>query len=809
VGAVEWALRYGKLGWPVIPLRGKLPITQHGSKDATADESQVRAWWARWPDANVGLATGHRFFVVDVDVKTGGEETWDMLRAQHGSLPATIEQLTGTGGKHILYTLPDFPVKNSASKIGPGIDVRGEGGYIVAAPSLHPVTNRAYSWDGLQEIEQQQIAAAPPWLLKMLREDVERRQSGSKMPEQITEGRRNDTLFRGAARLRRAGFTAEELLASLKVINESRCNPPLPMHEVKTIALSAARYKPVAVAGSEVFEERPSEGGLSQTDIEARIDEAIAKNDLLAAMKLAEHVAKLRVHAQVLIKTRLRAHFKKEFRVSDFEKSIRDFDPKRSLQAALETDVAEEDLLRYPLTDSGNAERIVALYGQKLRYCVEMERWLVWDGRRWEIDKWGNARELAKTMARALYRQAGAAEEVQKFARKSESQAAIIAMLKRAADHEKLRLEAAALDQHPYLLNCLNGMIDLRNGKLLPHDPECLITKLCHVPYEPEAECPRFLKFLHWAMGDNPESDLTPRVVNLVSFLQRVFGYSLTADVSEKAAFVFWGPNGNNGKTTLLTIFRTLLDEYSAQISIDALMMQRGAMDAAMRADLADLRGARFVMTSEVEKEHRLSEGKLKYITAGMGDIKSCRKYENPIEFPATHKLFMDCNHRPTVRGTDNAIWRRLKPVPFEVSIEETDPEFDKNLAARLEAEDKGILAWTVRGCLEWQQKGLGDVAEIKKANTEWRENDDPLREFIEDCCDVGNGQWVRSAELAAAYAWWAKQHGERFPLGREPFQERIKALGFRYSRSREVDGKQIRSWEGIGLKPETVSDTS
>ena len=158
---LDWALRYVRLGWPVIPLKGKLPLTDNGSKDATLNEQQVRAWWAKWPNANIGLAAGHRFFVVDVDIKGGGEDTWDMLRERHAALPETVEAVTGTGGRHILYELPaEFPVSNSQGKIGPGIDVRGRGGYIVAAPSVHPETKRRYSWDGLREIEQQTIAPA-------------------------------------------------------------------------------------------------------------------------------------------------------------------------------------------------------------------------------------------------------------------------------------------------------------------------------------------------------------------------------------------------------------------------------------------------------------------------------------------------------------------------------------------------------------------------------------------------------------------------------------------------------------------------
>jgi P4 family phage/plasmid primase-like protien len=807
---IEWALRYIKLGWAVLPLNGKVPLVKNGSKDATFNESQARAWWKQWPQANIGVATGQRFFAVDVDVKKGGDETWDMLRAQHGALPDTAEQITGTGGRHLLYLLPDFTVHNSEEKIGPGIDIRGAGGYIVVAPSIHPQTKKRYAWDGLAEIEQQQLAAAPAWLLKLLQEAT-KRPAAAALPDRITQGTRDTTLFRIGCGLRRRGWTADEIFASLAVINKTRCEPPLDDRIVRQKADSAARYQPDRKAS----EFKPSdEVALGQADVEAAVEDAIARNDLLAAVELAPHVAKLRTSVQALIQAKLKIKFKGEFPAKEFERAVRGDTVKAGAGKVVQMPPPADgdppatplgpDLMSYPLTDSGNGERIVTLFGPDLRYCIEMQKWLVWDGCRWAIDDRNAVTQKAKQMARLLHAQAVNYPVISKWARTSESQAGIAAALKRASSEAGIPIAAAELDQHLYLLNCTNGVVDLRTGDLLPHDRAYFITKLCHVTFDLQAACPRFLKFLHWAMGDNPEADITSKTVRLVAFLQRAFGYALTGDVSEKAAFVFWGPKGNNGKTTLLTAMRMLFPEYSAQISIDTLMTQRGGADAALRADLADLRGARLVTTSEVEKEHRLSEGKLKYITAGMGKIKSCRKYENPIEFEATHKLFMDCNHRPAVRGTDDAIWRRLKPVPFEVSIEESDPEFDKKLLEKLQAEAAGILAWGVRGCQAWLAEGLGDPPEISAANSAWREHDDPLKEFLEDCCLLGDEYFVRTSELTAAYIWWCKQNHERFPLGREAFQERMQSKGYRYNRSRRSgDDKQMRTWEWVGLKEE------
>ena len=238
--------------------------------------------------------------------------------------------------------------------------------------------------------------------------------------------------------------------------------------------------------------------------------------------------------------------------------------------------------------------------------------------------------------------------------------------------------------------------------------------------------------------------------------------------------------------------------------------------DATMRADLADLRGVRLVVTSEVEKESRLNEGKIKYITAGQAPIKSCRKYENPIEFWATHKLFMDCNHRPVIRGSEDAIWKRLKLVPFEVQIDDAD--IDKKLPDRLRTELPGILAWAVRGCMDWVRNGLGEPPEVKSAGKEWREHDDPLKEFLDDCCNVDleharspepeDRLFVTVSDLSRGYEWWAKQNRERFPLGREALRDRMESKGFWENRSRRIgpDKRQARTWEGLELRSEVVA---
>jgi putative DNA primase/helicase len=224
---------------------GKHPRTKNGVHDASTDEAKVRRWWEIWEDANIGVATGSEagFFALDVDPRRGGAESLASLEAKHGKLPETRTADTGGGGVHHLFKYPGFPVKNSTGELGPGLDIKGEGGSIVVAPSLHTGGKR-YRWKNSAP-----IANAPEWFLRLLREAQKSRANGSAtIGGAIPEGRRNDTLTSLAGTMRRRGMGAEEIEAALLITNNKRCDPPLDVDEVRKIALSVCRYKPVVEA---------------------------------------------------------------------------------------------------------------------------------------------------------------------------------------------------------------------------------------------------------------------------------------------------------------------------------------------------------------------------------------------------------------------------------------------------------------------------------------------------------------------------------------------------------------------------------
>lgn len=444
------------------------------------------------------------------------------------------------------------------------------------------------------------------------------------------------------------------------------------------------------------------------------------------------------------------------------------------------TSIGAPELLSQHFSDYGNSQRVIAQHGADLWYCHAFNKWLVWDRRRWAIDEGERARDLSQATILEFARQALAAKNdtAAKFATSSLNSQRITNALREAQPH--LAIRPAELDTHPDLLNFTNGTVDLRTGALGPHQREHFVTKLVHHDYDPHADCPLFLEFLQQITANHP---------GLVGYLQRAFGYSLTGRTIEKAVFLLHG-GGDNGKTTLLSTILKILDEYAVMLQIDSLMIRQESNNS--QADLADLRGARFVMTSETEQGQRLAEGKLKRVTQGMGKIKAIRKYENPIEFTESHKLWIDANHLPIVRGTDDAIWNRLHPVPFDVTIPKG--EQDKELPAKLAAEAKGILAWAVVGAVRWYAEGLGKPSDVEQAGDAWRVQSDRLGRFIAECCIIGDFAQAKARALYSGYRRWAEEAGER-TLTETDFSNAIMERGFSRTHT-----KSANIYSGIGF---------
>jgi len=446
-------------------------------------------------------------------------------------------------------------------------------------------------------------------------------------------------------------------------------------------------------------------------------------------------------------------------------------------------------------TDAGNAVLFVQQHQERVRSCYALRRYYVWDQRRWEPDAEGQVLELAKQTAASLYDELahstapGRRKELAPWAVKSESEPRLRAMLALAASAPELAVTPDELDADPWKLNVLNGVVDLRTGTLAPHDPGRLMTKLAPVVYNPQADCPRFLAFMDRIFaGRGP----------LIEFMQRALGYALSGDVSEQVLFLLHGV-GANGKSTLVRVVRGILGDYGCSTPPETLLVKR---EAGIPNDVARLHGARFVSAVEVEGGRRLAESLVKTMTGG--DTLVARfLHREFFEFRPTFTLFLAVNRKPRIAGTDHAIWRRLRLVPFDVVIPDT--EQDRHLAERLIAEEgPGILTWMVRGCMAWQKNGLGTPEEVRSATATYRVEQDALGAFLRERCILEPAASVTVTALYDAYTSWASTSGERRPWSKRELHARLTERGVKDGRRGDA-----RLWRGVRLRTATDQDSA
>lgn len=456
----------------------------------------------------------------------------------------------------------------------------------------------------------------------------------------------------------------------------------------------------------------------------------------------------------------------------------------------------EPNHLAFDCHDAANAERIVAQYGDRLRYCHAMRKWHHYDGTRWSPDVNETALRLAKdTMARflgqAINRGKDGADHA-KWGIRSLDARRLQSALQLA--QSELPIAPEAMDADPDLLNFANCTVHLPTLTLRPHRAKDYITRVVPFRFEASAAAPVFRAFLDRIMGVHSgasAAELT-RAFALVDYLRIAFGYSVTGWTREKCIFVPFG-TGDNGKTTLLSTVQRLISEYSATIQADSLMSRSEGNN--QQADLADLRGARFVVTSETEQGQYLSQARLKRITQGMGQIRAVRKYENPITFPETHKLWMDTNRRPRIRDVeDKATFNRLHPIPFCVTIPKS--EQDSTLPTKLFSEAEGILAWIAEGARLWYAHGLERPADVEAAREAWKAEDDQVGRYLEERCVVGGEYQERAGELFKDYRRWCEESGEKTTLSASRLKSRLEQKGVVHR-----EGKSGNSYFGVRVR--------
>lgn len=450
-------------------------------------------------------------------------------------------------------------------------------------------------------------------------------------------------------------------------------------------------------------------------------------------------------------------------------------------------------------TDLGNARRFAVEHRHGVRFVPGMG-WFCWDDTRWARDGDGQAMRLAKQTVRgieleyaAMYQIAALENDEYKHetatkaaasrfahAKRSQGQPRLEALLTCASTEPELVAHADDLDTDPWLLNTPTGTVDLRTGELREHRPDDLITKITAVGPDATMPIPSWTEYLRTSLGDP----------NLIACFKRRVGYFLAGDTSEQVMFIGAG-DGGNGKTTGIGTVADMLDDYAT--AADSSTFTTAASDRAARSDLARLRGARLVTADEIDAGAQLAESLVKRLTGG-DRITARFLYNDEFEFKPVLKLWLTVNHLPRVQGDDFAIWRRLQVIPFDKRIQRPD----KRLGAKLRAEAPGILAWALEGCLDWQRHGLGSCGAIEHAGATYRQREDRLALFLDDCCEIDAEARVESGALRDAYNAWEQQRGGT-PM--HDFIDRLDKRGFHAGRTKAArfrNGLRLTHDEGV-----------
>lgn len=438
-------------------------------------------------------------------------------------------------------------------------------------------------------------------------------------------------------------------------------------------------------------------------------------------------------------------------------------------------------------TDMTNTEYFLKMYGDRVRYCRQWKKFLVWNGKQWLTDDNGETETLVNRLIRSMYRIAPTIKDIQRridfesHIKKSESLRRRKSLIESIAMDEKVKTPPETFDQNPFAFNCVNGTMYLDTGEFRPHTPKDYSTKCSKFIYDIKARCPTWEKFLLQIMNQDRD---------LISYIQKVMGYSMTSLTSEQCMFILWGA-GANGKSTFLNTISNLMGDYAEHTQAETFMKKQ---NEGINNDVARLRAVRFVSTSETEQGKRLSESLVKQVT-GDDNLTARFLYGEYFSFKPTFKIFMATNHKPQIKGNDFGIWRRIRLIPFTVTIPEE--QRDKELQEKLEAENAGIFNWLLQGYIAWKNDGLTMPATVKNATEEYQADMDVVGQFLKDCCfiDATESTRISNKRLYESYVSWCNAGNEKV-CSQKFLAMRLQEKGFR-----KIMGNTERFWLGIGLR--------
>lgn len=744
---------------------------------------------------NIGLRTGtiSGFWALDIDPKSGGNESLLSLESQYGALPTTRVHRTGSGGRHYLFKLPaHFEVTNSRGRLPRGIDVRGNGGFIVAPGSVTPVGD--YRTESSAD-----IADAPDWLLSLIEPQTLDRQIEvveSVAFEALDENaqakamRYLDAAVQGEVRRLEAmkeaassdmsayrgepwNQTTYEVACNLLEIAQSQWLP-FGLDDVKSILLTHA----------------PMDAGFTKADVMGRLASAFNKvrgKDRPMPSSITEDTWGL------------------------LTAGVGRFVPKAADGEAV-TAWPEESW-----NQVGNARRTIRMAAGRLTWVPEKSNWYecnlnnVWSrptiaARDDVAAKWcARAMEAAVTLEAHNYDEtpgvkktpsgkeqedASRREKFMKFmdeSSKVEMHTAVSTQLRRRAADFGLETPAETFDADPAVFAAANGLINLRTGEVRPIRQDDYISIVSKVDYDPEMPIPHFQRFLETSHPDPEVRD----------YLQRALGYSMTNETSSEVMFIHFGSTTANGKSVLMNVLKAILGDHMAPASEKTIIRQKSQSSQRIGQDMVDLIGHRFLMLNETGEGGILDSETVKSITSS--DLRADRAHAQANQqYRVTGKIHLVTNHLPHITP-DQAMRRRLIVIPWTVShADNPDPNLEKKLMGEL----PGILAWLVQGAKRWyadyDTKGLKALAAPVACAAEldrFFEEEDEVGAWMNDRAmildlDTDPRTWTPAKDLFQDYTNWRFQQGlQGAPLSSNAFGRRLSGKGY--------DGKTVRLGSG------------
>lgn len=816
---------YASLGWKILPCYGivggrctcngvhgepkdvgKHPRLPSWNEQASSDVDVVRTWWTGDKESNVGVfcrASG--FFVIDIDPRAGGPDSFERFeQLVEGALPPTVEAVTGEytsggraiRGRHLFYKCDESEgLIGNLKKAGlPGVDIK-HNGYVLIAPSRH-FSGNCYEWVKGKAPWEIEMAAAPEQLLEALRKrakkssgtlessdwkwldglefagqrvDVERL-----LEEGIDEGSRAVDIYSLTCALANkfpvhteAGRLAVETM--MIRFNAEKVRPPLPLEGPGGLLMHVQRAVQFVIDNPKTERLWP---GLQEWAQKSQ-EESRASRQPAEPTALTGVVQPPSSYLPGTIGGTVRQSIEDGDSLASAT-NLSNIDVPKDVDALSENEGGEPG--KRTLTDTGNGRRLIDWFGSAVRYTPGLG-WFHWDGNYWKPDVESlEMRELAKKLAPAIaaevakYDDADKQSEVIRWANQAKSNARLQGAIENATSDPRVLVGVETWDADENLLGVSNGVIDLRTGELLKGRPDLYITRRAPLAYTAGMRNVRWEQFLDFATGGDKE---------LQEWLQRAAGYTLTGSRKHDVMFLVYGPPGSGKNTMVEALVKAMgTQQYAWPLDSSILAQGDGQAHGSDLYHWAELRGRRMVWVDELPESERLKENSVKKLT-GSSEISARSPGEKPFTFSSRAKLWVTTNHRPIIN--DDAMWRRIRPVPLTRVPDNPDPEL-KQYIFDPEGALPAVLSWAVEGAIKIlgssARDALGWCSAVTEAAEVYRKNEDRIGLFLSEETRESEGASTTVKSLFAVYRVWSEERGER-PMTQIAFHRKLSDRGF------------------------------